>query len=139
MINKTKIRKLLETSKTKLLKNGTINPTYFIKPRSKKKPIIIFSPYWDSPESKIIGLEELRRVCNQVGAKQVTMVSDCDLPGDGLPFSEGLCVTVEEAKRFQIVLLPYTRNPEGEIVFDKELWENRKTKNPDALCEGLVQ
>ena len=139
MINKTKIRKLLETSKTKLLKNEPIDPTYFIKPRSKKNPILIFSPSWNSPESKASVFEELRRVCNLVDAKQVTMVSDCNLHGDDLSFSDGLCVTVEEAERFQMVLLPYTRNPEGEIVFDKELWENRKTKHPEALSEGLVQ
>jgi hypothetical protein len=138
-MNKNYMRKLLKTSKTKLLKNETINPTYFIKPRSKKKPIIIFSPSWDSPESKIIAFAELRRVCKQVDAKQVTMVSDCYLHGYDFPFSDGLFVTVEEAKRFQVVLLPYTRNPEGEIVFDEEVWENRKTKRPDALCEGLVQ
>ena len=139
MINKIYMKKLLKTSKIKLLKNEPINPTYFIRPRSNKKKIFIFSPSWDSPESKILVSEELRLFCNQVDANQVTMVSDCNLHGDDFPFSDGLCVTVEEAGRFQMVLLPYTRNPEGRIVFDKEIWENRNTKHPDALSEGLVQ
>ncbi len=139
MINKVYMRKLLKKSKIMLLRNEPINPTYFIRPRGNKKQVIIFSPSWDSPETKNTKLQELREICSQVNANQVTMVSDCHLHGDSLPFSDGLCVTVEEAERFQIVMLPYARNPEGKVIFDKEIWENRNTKHPDALSEGLVQ
>ena len=84
-------------------------------------------------------MDGLQKLCNNVDAGEVIMVSDTYLHNDGgdVPAMEGLCVTFEKSDSFQSLILPYSRNSKNKITFGKEIWNSSPTKMKHECSVGL--
>ncbi len=140
-MNKIGMRKMLRAAKKELLRDKEINsPVYYIHSGINKREVLRTQPEWKDQDSKAIAMLGLREFCNLVEANEVISVSDTYMHNydEDIP-EEALCVTSEKSGSFQIVILPYKRNPENKISFGKEIWESRAKKMEGAYGEGLVK
>ena len=139
MKTKKTMYKFLNTMKEDLQRHKSF-PTPVIYIKGKRQPVVVAKPNWKDYKSKKKAINEVRKLCQKVKAKETILISDVFIHEEGYS-KDALLVAVENRSRIYKVTLPYELEPDGTVKFGEEDWskEMKKSKEEFGIFEGFVQ
>ena len=142
MKSKEQLEKVLKKVSNFLVEHKSImTPMFCIKSKNPEIPNVVIRLRWHDEETKEAGFVVLHKICSDMEACEVFMVSEIEIYNgeDKNPSSKGISVFLLDYTGVQSVVLPYQMSGDGKITFGKERWMSPEEKDLDFRIVGLVK